>query len=280
MADEARDRQPRVLVVSLEWHGSSRPSAPRALAFGECVADAVGGARVAVGEDGRGAVVLEQADEDEPGAVPLAHAPHCPARSVLRLERPRGCVVRPAAAVLLRDPARRVLLTRRAASLRSFPRCWVWPGGRVDPGESLASAAARETEEETGLRLDPATLRPLCAWESLYPTRREHGFPRAHYLVLFYEAALASGRAEPSPDEVDEMVWVEAGLVAALAGGHAAGPLLARGTLPGHGGGAVDAAALAGVYPNVAGQGVGRGHAFAASVYSSPSAAASRASSP
>ena len=38
----------------------------------------------------------------------------------------------------------RVLITRRAASLRSFPDVWVVPGGHWEKGETLAQAGVRE----------------------------------------------------------------------------------------------------------------------------------------
>ncbi|HEX3963877.1 MAG TPA: CoA pyrophosphatase [Trebonia sp.] len=46
-----------------------------------------------------------------------------------------------------------LLLTRRAARLRSHPGQWALPGGRRDAGESAVQGALRELAEEVGLRL-------------------------------------------------------------------------------------------------------------------------------
>lgn len=43
------------------------------------------------------------------------------------------------------------LLTRRASALRAHAGQWALPGGRCEPGESLAETALRELEEELGL---------------------------------------------------------------------------------------------------------------------------------
>lgn len=58
------------------------------------------------------------------------------------------------AGVVLRDPHDRVLLQLRDGNTPVAPHRWCIPGGAVEPGESLAEAAARELEEETGLRAD------------------------------------------------------------------------------------------------------------------------------
>jgi mutator protein MutT len=54
------------------------------------------------------------------------------------------------------EPA--LLLTRRAANLRSHAGQWAMPGGRVDAGETPEQAALRELEEEVGLVLDAGAV--------------------------------------------------------------------------------------------------------------------------
>lgn len=69
-----------------------------------------------------------------------------------------AAVVRPAARVLIVDPAERVLLFRSADPDRPGRTFWVTPGGGLEPGESAAEAARRELAEETGLAVE--TLGP------------------------------------------------------------------------------------------------------------------------
>jgi len=65
---------------------------------------------------------------------------------------------RSAVLMLFADDPARVLLTRRAASLRSHAGQVAFPGGGIDPDDAGAEAAAlREAAEETGL--DPAGVR-------------------------------------------------------------------------------------------------------------------------
>jgi 8-oxo-dGTP diphosphatase len=60
---------------------------------------------------------------------------------------------RPAARILLMDPAGRVLLFRFVTADR--PPFWATPGGAVDPGETYEEAARRELIEETGIHAEP-----------------------------------------------------------------------------------------------------------------------------
>jgi 8-oxo-dGTP pyrophosphatase MutT (NUDIX family) len=51
-----------------------------------------------------------------------------------------------------------VLLTQRTAHLHDHPGQISFPGGRLDPGESPAAAALRETHEEVGLAAERVTV--------------------------------------------------------------------------------------------------------------------------
>jgi 8-oxo-dGTP pyrophosphatase MutT (NUDIX family) len=93
-----------------------------------------------------------------------------------------------------------VLLTRRTDALRRHAGQVSFPGGRIEPGDRDAAAAAiRETGEEIGVA--PGALSPL-GW--LDPLATVTGF-----LVLPLVAAVApSYRAQPDPGEVDEVFEV------------------------------------------------------------------------
>ena len=56
-------------------------------------------------------------------------------------------------AVLLDESGENVLLTRRADNGQ-----WCLPGGRVEPGESVAEACVREVREETGIQVQVVRL--------------------------------------------------------------------------------------------------------------------------
>lgn len=60
------------------------------------------------------------------------------------------------------------LLCRRAAKMRAHARQWALPGGRCEPGESVAQAALRELHEELGLLLDEGAVLGIL---DDYPTR-------------------------------------------------------------------------------------------------------------
>jgi 8-oxo-dGTP pyrophosphatase MutT (NUDIX family) len=104
---------------------------------------------------------------------------------------------REAAATVVHDPARGVLLLRRH---RFVTDSWGWeiPGGRVDEGETPAEAAARETLEETGWR--PGPVRHLFSY---HPAP---GGVDQTFHVFAADAAVEEG--PPDVDEAERVEWV------------------------------------------------------------------------
>jgi 8-oxo-dGTP pyrophosphatase MutT (NUDIX family) len=107
----------------------------------------------------------------------------------------------------------KLLITRRPPYMRSFPRSYVFPGGGVDPGESLVQAVAREIKEETGLVVDRWKLE--CIWESVFPTVAKPGVPiKAHHLVCYFSGQLDESFHESQQalrlceEEVDGALWL------------------------------------------------------------------------
>ena len=60
------------------------------------------------------------------------------------------------------------LLCRRASRMNTHAAQWALPGGRVDPGETVAETALRELDEELGVLLGPTSV--LGRLDD-YPTR-------------------------------------------------------------------------------------------------------------
>jgi 8-oxo-dGTP pyrophosphatase MutT (NUDIX family) len=104
----------------------------------------------------------------------------------------------PAAGVVVREVDRGVLLLWRH---RFITDSWGWeiPAGRVEPGESVEAAAAREVLEETGWQ--PGPLQPLAAY---HPT---NGLSDQTFHLF-----LADGATEVGPPvdahEAERIAWV------------------------------------------------------------------------
>jgi 8-oxo-dGTP diphosphatase len=97
---------------------------------------------------------------------------------------------RPTVAVgaFVRDDAGRVLVVRRAKP----PGAGLWsvPGGKQEPGETLAQAVAREVREETGLVVEVGAL--ACVVERIGD--------EFHYVILDYRARVIGGELRASTD--------------------------------------------------------------------------------
>jgi len=76
------------------------------------------------------------------------------------------------ASVLLVDPRGWLLLQQRDEHPVIDPERWGLPGGHVEDGEDYEPAAYRELEEETGIRLEPGTLR---LWRELQVFHEAYG---------------------------------------------------------------------------------------------------------
>ena len=136
-----------------------------------------------------------------------------PSRST---QPPQEVAIIPAASVvLLRDGAQglEVLMLRRTAKASFAPDAWVFPGGRIDPGDGVdpgsmqaaRQGAARETLEEAGVVVDPQALLPYSRW---CPPPES---PKRFLTWFFVAAAATADRVTVDGAEITEHEWVRPG---------------------------------------------------------------------
>lgn len=104
-------------------------------------------------------------------------------------------VLEVAAVALLRE-RRMLMVTARDRDVLYLP------GGKVDPGESAADAAARETREEVAVELVPGSVRELFT-----VVTQAHGEPDGRQVRMVVFAADTDGEPAPSA-EVSAVHWV------------------------------------------------------------------------
>ncbi|MGI6151381.1 MAG: 8-oxo-dGTP diphosphatase [Christensenellales bacterium] len=75
-----------------------------------------------------------------------------------------------------------------------------FPGGHVEPGESLVMAAIREVQEETGLTVSRLKLRGTVHWFN-----KEDG---SRWIIFLYEACAFSGELHGGSRE-GRVFWME-----------------------------------------------------------------------
>jgi ADP-ribose pyrophosphatase YjhB (NUDIX family) len=113
-----------------------------------------------------------------------------------------------AVSVLIRD-GDKVLLVRRAAPPSTHR--WAFPGGKVEPGERLDAAAAREVMEETGIVV--TDLKQLDVAEVI--DNNPDGTVRTHHVIVVFEGRPATRRPTPGSD-AGEARWVRVDAAAGL----------------------------------------------------------------
>ena len=116
----------------------------------------------------------------------------------------------PSVTVLPVDSAGRIMLVRHAGQGDG----WGTLGGAVEPGESPAAAAVRETREEIGADIELIRLIDVLGgpeYEVSYPNG-----DRAAYVTAVYEARIVAGSPAPGDGELSDLGWFTADELSAL----------------------------------------------------------------
>src|SRR5688500_17338502 len=97
---------------------------------------------------------------------------------------------------VVHDAEGRLLLVQRANDPGRGQ--WSLPGGRVEPGESDASAVARELREETGLEVLAGSLVGSVSRPA----------PKGVFMIFDYAAQVVGGRLSAG-DDASDVAWVD-----------------------------------------------------------------------
>jgi 8-oxo-dGTP pyrophosphatase MutT (NUDIX family) len=65
-----------------------------------------------------------------------------------------------------------LMITQRVHKKKgTYNDMYVFPGGHVEAGETLAQGALREFQEETGLDMEISTMKLVCCWQEVLPAK-------------------------------------------------------------------------------------------------------------
>ncbi len=122
---------------------------------------------------------------------------------VARLRRCVGhdTLLQPAVAACIRDARGRILLVKR----NEVTGLWGFPGGAVEPGESVAETVVREVREETGLEIKPMGLVGIYS-DPAYGFAYPNG-DRVQPVIVFLECQVVGGELHPDGEESLEMQY-------------------------------------------------------------------------
>jgi 8-oxo-dGTP diphosphatase len=119
------------------------------------------------------------------------------------------------------DAGKVVLVRRKYEPLKGH---WSLPGGKVEIGETLEAALAREMLEETGLEVEVGPV--IEVFDRI--TRDEQRRVRYHYVLIDYLCWQTSGSLCAGSD-VDAAVWVDPSTLAQYALTEKAASVIQRG---------------------------------------------------
>lgn len=101
-----------------------------------------------------------------------------------------------AVCAIINDDQGRVLVAKRPAHT-SYAGCWEFPGGKIEPGETMLQALARELKEEVGLGFKEASF-----LQQLQTQDHEKSL-----LIAFWHIKRFSGQAQGLEGQQIRWVW-------------------------------------------------------------------------
>lgn len=84
---------------------------------------------------------------------------------------------------------------------------WAIPGGAIDPGETPAQAAVRETLEETGLEVEIVDLVGVWGGTSEHRITYANG-DIVDYTMVTMRGRVVGGEERPDVEELSELAWL------------------------------------------------------------------------
>ncbi len=119
----------------------------------------------------------------------------------LREKIGRDLIVHPSVAVAIPDRHGRILFGKHVEG-----NMWVLPGGLVEPEETPADAAVRETWEETGLFVELTGLIGAFGGPDFVVTYSNGD--RVSYVNLLFRSRVISGEPKPDGEEIVEVRYL------------------------------------------------------------------------
>jgi 8-oxo-dGTP diphosphatase len=161
-------------------------------------------------------LALEQRDAAEPYFDPPEFAPppsgedNSSTWASIRARIGTAPLVLPGATAVIRGAHGGLLLVRRADS-----GLWSLPGGLLELEESLAGTVIRETEEETGLRVDPFRVRGVFGGHRVVFPNGDILYP----IATWFECETRSGSPRPDGREISQAEYFDPSDLPAMVAG-------------------------------------------------------------
>lgn len=110
---------------------------------------------------------------------------------------PRGIEI--VGGAVIENSLGKLLLTKSA----KWNNKWIWPGGHIEPGETIIDGIKREIEEEVGLTVEPVGI---LAWGETIDNKNFHR--PSHFVYFHVHFKALSNEVTLDNFELQEYKWV------------------------------------------------------------------------